>query len=124
MNAHVNITRQMAPPSHKRALRLARALDRRNISVVNFTLLGSDVTMEVGRRVVQITPEGNIRQALKPQRTSLGWRADPQGMSAYHMRMAALYLAMAANARSVRSASSGRVFVNSARFDRLYGSAF
>lgn len=92
--------------------------------MVNVSILSPDVMIEVGRRVIHITPEGNIRQAIRPQRTSLCWRADPQGIAAYHHRMHALYLAMAANARSVRSYSSGRVFADSARLDRLYGSAF
>jgi hypothetical protein len=114
---------QFTAPSHKQALRLSRRLRRHGIDV-NFTLGSTDVVIEVGRRVVHINPTGDIRQALKPQRTSLGWRADPQGLAAYHHRMQALYLGMAASARAMGSYQSGRVFTDSARLDRLYGSAF
>lgn len=117
------MNRPFIPPSHRQALRLSRKLGRRGVDV-NFTLGSTDVIIEVGRRVVHITPDGDVRPALKPRRTSLGWRADPQGIAAYHHRMQALYLSMAASARLMGSCQSGRIFVDSARLDRLYGRAF
>lgn len=108
-------------PSHKQALRLSRRMHRRGIHTVNFCLLSTDVTMEVGRRVVQIMPTGEIRQQMRPSRTTLGWRADPQGLSAFRNRIQAIYMERAAVARSEQKARQGRIMVDAARFDRLYG---
>lgn len=114
-----------APPAIKQALRLARRLRQHRIRHVNFLsiLCDSDgVVVEVGRRVVRIDGDGNIRQEMRPQHTSYGWRADPQGLRAHRARAHVLYLTMAASGRSLQAYQSGRIMVGSARFDRMYGS--
>jgi hypothetical protein len=56
----------------------------------------------VGKRVVLIHPEGDIRQALKPHLTVRGWMFDPKAMPAYNARYHAIWMDMAATSRRQR----------------------
>lgn len=111
-----------APPAIKTALRLARKLRARKIDANFLSLLfdGESVNIEVGRRVVRVTEEGDIVQDFRPQHTRMGWRADPQGMGALHRRQHARYLMWAKACRRTRSYREARIMIDSARFDRLY----
>lgn len=105
----------------KQAIRLSRRCHRHGVHNVNFSITLADITMEVGRRVVHINTDGEIRQQFRPAYTSLGWRADQQGMTAFRSRIQAIYMMRAAISRSNHRASEGRIMVDAARLDRLYG---
>lgn len=114
-----------AHPAIKQAIRFARRLREHRIHNANFLSLfcdGEGAVVEIGRRVVRIDEDGNIKQEMRPQRTRFGYRADPQGLAAHRRRMHATYLAVAAGGRrGLGAINAGRIMVDAARFDRLYG---